>query len=182
MKMEGKQRKFIPYAGIVPLVAIMLCLRHDDLNAIALLEYAILLIFGYIAAWQDYKKRIVPNKLVLAMLSAWVLLRVPQLFWSTDRAVAEVVAALAGAILAGVLFLILYLVSRHGIGGGDVKFMTVAGLYLKLGSVLPAILWGAVLAAAAGMILILSKKMKRDDKIPLIPFLYVGIVCVVFVR
>ena len=98
MKMEGKRREFIPYAGIVPLVAIMLCLRHDDLNAIALLEYAILLIFGYIAAWQDYKKRIVPNKLVLAMLSAWVLLRIPQLFWSTDRAVAEVVAALAGAI------------------------------------------------------------------------------------
>ena len=69
-----------------------------------------------------------------------------------------------------------------GMGGGDVKLMTVAGLYLGYDGALSALLYGSVLAALSALVLILGKKMTAKDTIPLVPFLYVGILLTEFVR
>ena len=79
------------------------------------------------------------------------------------------------------LFLAVYLVSRKGLGGGDVKFMAASGLYLGV-DVLPAMFYGSVLSAAAGLGLLLAKKIGRRDAIPLAPFLFAGILIVLFAQ
>ena len=43
-------------------------------------------------------------------------------------------------------------------------------------------LFGTILAALAGLTLIVLKKISRKDKIPLAQFLYVGILITVFLR
>ncbi len=45
-----------------------------------------------------------------------------------------------------------------------------------------AFIYGSVLAAIAALILILTKKMTAKDAIPLVPFLYVGILLTEFIR
>ena len=74
------------------------------------------------------------------------------------------------------------MVSRKGLGGGDVKLMAVSGLYLGAGSVLPAMLYGSVLAAVTAGVLIALKKIGRKDAIPLVPFLYAGMLITVFIQ
>ena len=82
--------------------------------------------------------------------------------------------------MSGILLLVVYLVSRKGLGGGDVKFMAVSGLYLGAADVLPALLYGAVLSALVGAVLVLLKKISMRDAIPLVPFLFAGMLFVMF--
>ena len=60
--------------------------------------------------------------------------------------------------------------------------MAVAGLYLGFGGVLPAMLYGSVLSALTALVLIALKKIKPRDSIPLVPFLYVGMMLTMFIR
>lgn len=152
------------------------------LEPFALLLREMIMVFGYVAAVGDARRKQIPNRLVGAMLGAWVLVMVPQLFLHTEQTVPILLSALFGAVLAGAVFLTVYLVSRHGLGGGDVKFMTAAGLYLGLNGVMPTMLTGSVLAAVVGVTCIALKKMDRKGTLPLAPFLYVGVVLTMLFR
>jgi len=107
---------------------------------------------------------------------------VPQLFFNTEAVLPVLKNAILGFAVCGGLLLLVYCVSRKGLGGGDVKFMTAAGLYLGFQGVLPAMLYGSVLAALFGIALMLLKKIGRKDSIQLVPFLYAGILITVFLQ
>ncbi|MCI9349240.1 MAG: prepilin peptidase [Oscillibacter sp.] len=136
---------------------------------------------SYLAALGDFREKRIPNQLVAVMLGVWVLILVPQIFYRTEYAMWLLMNGGIGFLLAGTVFLIVYLVSRKGLGGGDVKFMAASGLYLGV-DVLPAMLYGSVLSAIAGIVLLLAKKIGRRDVIPLAPFLYAGMLIVIFTQ
>ena len=179
---KEKLMKILPYSGLPIILAAMLLLRFRDLEAYDLLRLGLVVIFGYVAALSDLKSKRIPNSLILIMLMAWPVIIIPGLFLDIDAAVGNLVDSALGFAIGGGLFLIVYLVSRKGIGGGDVKFMAVAGLYLGFDRTLPAILYGTILAALTGLALIACKKISRKDKIPLAPFLYAGILVTVLLQ
>ena len=80
------------------------------------------------------------------------------------------------------MLLTVYIISRKGLGGGDVKLMGVASLYLGYDGALSALLYGSVLSALTAVILTVMKKMTPKDSIPLVPFLYIGILITEFFR
>ena len=169
------------FVGIPIIGIIFIAMSFGQIDPFILLMYELLLLFAYVAAVWDAKLRIIPNSLILCMLAAWVLVMVPKLFIDTGAAVRLLRDSLGGFLIGGGLFFFVYLVSRKGLGGGDVKFMAASGLYLGFGGVLSAMLLGTMLAAFVGLILIAAKKIGRKDAIPLAPFLYVGILMTVFI-
>ena len=175
-------RQYLPYAGIPFVMATLLVVFMARLDAFVLLNYELLIVFGYITAIFDIKTRRIPNALILAMLMAWAIAITPRLFLSTDAAIAFLLDSAIGFVVGGGLFLLIYLVSRKGLGGGDVKFMAGVGLYLGFGKVIPAMFYATILAALVGLTLILMKKIGRKDKIPLAPFLYIGILIAIFLH
>jgi len=114
------------------------------------------------------------------MLAAWVIIVTPQLFFDIEGTLMFIRNALFGLLAGGGLPLLIYLISRKGLGGGDVKFMAMAGLYLGLGMILPAMLFGSILAGLTGLVLIIIKKIGRKDSIPLAPFMCAGIILTIF--
>jgi len=104
----------------------------------------------------------------------------PKLVVDTEIAVELLLNALLGFAVGGGLFLIVYFISRKGLGGGDVKFMAAAGLYIGFSGTMTAMLCGTILAALTGLTLILAKKIGRKDQMPLAPFIYIGILIAVF--
>ncbi len=170
-----KWRMLLPYAGLPVLAAVLLASQLGRVEPVALLLRGLLLVFGYVAAVLDAREKKIPNRLIGGLLLAWICVIVPQLFLRTELALSLILTGGLGAVVAGLIFLTVYLVSRKGLGGGDVKLMTVCGLYLGLGGVMSAMLCGCVLAALAGGGMILLKKLGPKDTIPLVPFLYVGI-------
>ena len=182
VSIKDRYRLAWPYAGLPVIAAAMLITRAGRTDPLIILWYALIIIFGYIAAVCDIKTKLIPNKLVLAMLAAWALTMPPKMFFDITSAVALMADSALGFAIGGGLFLLVYLISRKGLGGGDVKFMAAAGLYLGLGGTVPAILYGTVLAALTGFALVLLKKIGRKDAMPLAPFLYAGILITVFVQ
>ena len=170
----------IPYVGVPIIVLAIIILGVFKMETFTILLFCLLAIFGYVATVFDIKTKKIPNSLIIAMLAGWIIITIPQLFINIEETLIFLRNSLFGSLIGGGLSLLVYLISRKGLGGGDVKFITVAGLYLGISGVLPAMLVGSILAGLTGLVLILIKKIGRKDAIPLAPFLYVGILAVVF--
>ena len=176
-------KKTVPfYAGMLFIVALIFVRQFERQEAVKLLLWELLAVFGYFAAAGDFRKRKIPNRLIRMMAGAWVLVMVPQLFLHTESALYEILDGGLGFLTCGLLMITIYLASRKGLGGGDVKFMTVSGLYLGFSDAFAALLYGSVFAALCGLVLIALKKLSPKDTIPLVPFLYAGIVLAIAIR
>ena len=179
---HGSILKILQYAGIPVLGALLPVIRAGKLELYSLLCDELLIVFCYLLALSDLKTKRIPNRTVFAMLAVWVLVALPQIFIDTNQSIKQLIDSAIGSAMGGGLFLFVYLISRKGLGGGDVKFMAVAGLYLGYSSILPAMFCGTLLAMLTGIVLILAKKIGRQDTIPLVPFLAAGILIVLCFR
>ncbi|MCL2200614.1 MAG: A24 family peptidase [Oscillospiraceae bacterium] len=174
--------RILPYLGLPVPVILLLIMREGRTEPFVLLWHELLIVFGYLAAVLDLKTRRIPNKLIMLMLAVWVMTLVPKLFIDPGTSVEMLIEGALGFMVCGAIFLVVYIFSRNGLGGGDVKFMAVAGLYLGLENSVPAVFIGTVAAAITGIVLIVLKKIQRKDPIPLVPFLYAGILVTLFLR
>ncbi len=182
MKLLKIPERPLDYLALPVILAAYLGLKGGGQAPTQLLLRLVLLTLCYAAAVTDLRRQRVDNRLVAALGIAWVLILAPLALFDPEGALAMGGTGLAGFLLAGAVLLLVYFVSRKGLGGGDVKLMTVAGLYLGYDGALSALLYGSVLAALSALVLILGKKMTAKDTIPLVPFLYVGILLTEFVR
>lgn len=182
MKLSDKElwKKILPYAGMPLLCVIFALYQAARMEPIIILQFEVLCVFGYILSVGDIKAQKVPNGTVKLMLLAWLILNIPQLFFNIELGLERLKASALGFALAAAVFLTVYYVSKKGLGGGDVKFMAVAGLYLGYGGVMPAMLIGTMLAALVGLLLVALKRIRKTDSIPLIPFLYAGMLVTFF--
>lgn len=130
----------------------------------------------------DLEHFIVPNRVVLAtMVVSTPLLALAALFGDTWAALGT---ALLGSLAAGVVLLVINLVSPKGLGMGDVKLALVLGLFLGwigLGHVVLGIFLGFLLGALGGVVLIALKLRTRSDHVPFAPFLAGGAALAVLV-
>ena len=143
-----------------------------DVNTI--IRLFLLLVFCVITSVIDIKTKIIPNKLIIIMLISWVIIMLPMFIIDPMSAISLIRDGVLGAALGGGMFLLVYLISKKGLGGGDVKFMAVSGLYLGFYLVVPAIFYSSILAALFALILIVKKKITRKDTLPLAPFICIG--------
>jgi len=144
-----------------------------------MMEFPVLA-FATVAAIYDIKTRKIPNLLIIGMFGIWAFIVCVLLLIDIDRVALVLVDSGLGMLFGGGIFISVYLICRRGLGGGDVKFMAAAGLFLGLGGTLVSIFIGTVLAAIIGLILIMLKKITRKDKMPLAPFLLAGIITTIF--
>jgi len=183
MIIKIKERKTALYcAGLMTILLIWLIMFMKELSMFFILKSSLLIMLSYIAMVCDINTRRIPNMLVLAMIAVWFLLIVPMMFFDLENGILLFTDSLYGMLIGGGLFLLVYLISRKGLGGGDVKFMAAAGLYLGFSDTVPAILYGSVLAAITGLTLVLLKKLNRKDTMPLAPFLFIGIMITFFTK
>ena len=176
MKLLKTPEKPLDYLALPVILAAYLGLKSGGQAPTQLLLRLVLLTLCYAAAVTDLRRQRVDNRLVAALGIAWVLILAPLALFDPEGALTIGGTGLAGFLLAGAVLLLVYFVSRKGLGGGDVK------LYLGYDGALSALLYGSVLAALSALVLILGKKMTAKDTIPLVPFLYVGILLTEFVR
>jgi len=170
------------FTGFVIIIFVWLVMFIGELSAFSLTKSALLITLSYIAMVIDINTKRIPNTLVLIMITGWLVLMSSMLLYDIEAGILLLADSIFGLLIGGGLFLLVYLISRKGLGGGDVKFMAAVGLYLGFSETVPAILYGTVLAALVGLVLILLKKIGRKDTMPLAPFLFAGIMITVFTK
>jgi len=126
---------------------------------------AVLIVVAFIDI--DYYR--IPDILVAFGFALGIALRIwiPFVTWE---------AAFFGVVLGGGILLLIALVSRGGMGGGDVKLAALIGFFLGWHRVLLTLFLAALFSSLAGITLILLQKKGRKDPIPFGPFLALGAV------
>jgi leader peptidase (prepilin peptidase) / N-methyltransferase len=115
----------------------------------------------------DYDHKIIPNTITLPGiviglgLSLWALPITP-------------LASLLGLLVGGTLFYLIAVISKGGMGGGDIKLIAMIGAFLGWQGALFTIFSGALLGSLVGVTLMLLGKKGRKDKVPFGPFLSCG--------
>ena len=93
---------------------------------------------------------------------------------------AGMINSIIGVLLGGGAFYLVAVISRGGMGGGDIKLIAMIGAFLGWRDVLLTIFIGALTGSLVGIFLMLFKGKKRKDPIPFGPFLAAGAVISVF--
>lgn len=168
----GCRGRIGPPPGLVELVAaatLALLNVHSGPWLRPALGWAALLGVGL--AFVDARVRRLPDPLTAALFAGVVAC------FALSGSYARLGWALAYAALAGLLYLALALVSRGGMGLGDVKLALGVGLVLGWFG-WPAVLFGLAagfaLAGAYGLLLIVSRGVGRKDALPHGPFMLLG--------
>lgn len=141
-------------------------------NGITLDALRVILMFSVLipAAAIDLKYKIIPNKLNLA----GALLAVPLVFESKD----VFYSSIAGFLAGGGLLLLIAVIFRGGMGGGDIKLAAVLGLLLGWKYLLTALFLAFLSGGIAGLIMLVLKVARWKDPIPFGPYLALGVVVV----
>jgi len=130
--------------------------------------YACLFIIIFVI---DLEHGLILNKVVYPGMVVALLLSLYPWPWLPESIIMRVAyAALGGGIGFAILFLIA-IVSRGGMGWGDVKLAALIGLATGFPLVFLAIIMGAILGGIVAVALVIAKKRKRRETIPFGPFL-----------
>jgi len=88
--------------------------------------------------------------------------------------------SLSGALIGGGLFYLAAILSRGGMGGGDIKLISMIGAFIGWKGALTTIFLGALSGSLVGIFLIVFRGKGRKHKIPFAPFLGLGAVLSLF--
>lgn len=120
----------------------------------------------------DLKEMIIPDSLVLCILILSVVHKISDYFlYSLPFGLLD---SILGLLAAGGLFLLIVIVSRGGMGGGDVTLIGALGFVLGLKYVLLNIFLAFILGAVISVFLLAAKIKTRKDPIPFGPFIVIG--------
>ncbi len=138
------------------------------------LEYTLKLLFLFHwlvpIAWTDGKEHIIPNRLTLAGLGAFLLFFLGEWLLLRVSAGQLLLRSALGLLFGGGLFFLCMLLTRGGMGPGDVKLFAVLGLFLGWEALFPVVFVTVLGIAVVGSILILSKKRDKKAQLPAGPF------------
>lgn len=119
----------------------------------------------------DLDHHIVPNAITYPGVVAGLLLAIPQ---------GHVIPSFLSALAAGTFFFLIAVLSRGGMGGGDIKLAAMMGAFLSWPAIAVALMLAFTLGAAGGVLLMGLGKRTRKDPIPFGPSLAVGGITALF--
>ncbi len=164
------------FIGVVAIaVSIKAYMNRDEVMLEVLLRWLTILCGCYIITWIDYKEHIIPNKILLGLLIMRIIFMGYECIYADGMFQYFVWYPLFGALVGGISMLIGMLISRNGIGMGDVKFFFVIGLYVGSYRIISTLIYTFIISAIVGIGLVLSKKLTWHDAIPLAPFAFGGV-------
>lgn len=143
-------------------------------NILMVARAAALLTALWICAWWDLNLFLIPNKLLLISLvirlvifAAEALVQPDNLRYTLSRCFIAGIALLLSGILCR-------LVSSGSLGFGDIKLMTILGLYLGLEWTWNSMICSMLVIFIFSVFLLLTGKAKKDSSIPFAPAMLVG--------
>lgn len=156
-------------AYLIHAVVVFFLIHSLDLHTLEALVLLIVLQGMQVAIYIDLKCFRLPNEIVLPL----ILLSVGYLIFSPNA-----MTHLLSGIIGFSICLFLALINQGGLGGGDVKFAFLIGLWLTPVGVIYALSAGFILGGIISMILIVRLLIGKKDYIPYGPYLYLGFLIV----
>lgn len=121
----------------------------------------------------DIRYMLIPDKILLVFSGIFLMERMfnPLAPWWDS---------ILGAVVGFSLLLVIAIVSKGGMGGGDIKLFAVIGFVVGTKTVLLSFFLATLFGAIIGLIGILCKIVKKEKPIPFGPFIAIGTLCAYF--
>lgn len=121
----------------------------------------------------DIRYMVIPNRILFFYVPIFIFLRIVHPlhpWWSF----------IIGGIVGYVVVAIIILISKGGMGAGDMKLLAVSGIVLGVKNVLLAFFIASLTGAVIGGFLLLLKKIEKKQPIPFGPYIVIGVVVAYF--
>ena len=130
----------------------------------------------------DLKEKKIPNKLLLAGLVIRTGIILLECMIHSSEVKRILFYSVAGFLFGLVFLFILCMISRQGIGYGDVKLFAWLGYCVGIWDTYNILFYSALFTACVGLFLVLVKKQSKKTEIPFGPFVFMGTYLVLFMK
>jgi len=137
------------------------------------LLYVLLFCALLTASLIDLDYQIIPDQISLFLVVSGLIL---QAFGPPGALMNGVI----GGLLGGGLLLVLAILSRGGMGGGDVKLITGIGIFLGWQLLLVCLFFSFIIGSLVGLALIIVQNKDMKTAVPFGPFLSAGAIIAIF--
>lgn len=134
---------------------------------VMLLKSLIFASFLIIIIFIDMEFQLILDKVLLFLAGAGFIINL----WAGQIGMWEMIIT---GLSAGGFFLLIAIVTRGGMGGGDIKFAAVVGLWLGAALTVTALFIAFILGGIGGIMVLVLKLKGRKDYIPFGPFIALG--------
>ena len=159
-----------PMFYIFAAVAVFAGLYIGGLTAFGIFSTIFLLLLVACAA-ADLNAGIIPDLIVILI----AVLGVVKFFVTEPVSLNAALPHLIGAVCISIPMLVVALLIKGAFGGGDIKLMAAAGLYLGWKAALAGVAIGLFAAGLYGIYLLIRKKVGFKSKLRIAPFLAYGL-------
>lgn len=125
------------------------------------------------AAVIDSKLRVIPNAIALVMIL--IRLAIMLLLLATGGlSIHDVLNSAVALTACALLMLVARILSKKGVGMGDVKLVAATGFLCGVSAVVYAMFFAMLVLAICAVFLLASGRKTGKDSLPFAPFLYLG--------
>ncbi len=136
--------------------------------------FSILIIIAFI----DLKDMVIPDLLVVFIIVVTIIYKLASYIIYDNSP--QLLDSVSGLVLSSLLFIIIIVATRGGMGEGDVTLIGSLGLILGIEKIFLTVLLSFILGAILSVLLLVTKVKGRKDPIPFGPFIILGFFTVVF--
>lgn len=152
---------------------------HKNAEIVGLIKLFVLLLIVFCAGVIDFKRKIIPNILILFGLMFWVGITFFEIF-NSDNFKGIMISELIGFAVGFGLLAVVSLITKGAMGFGDVKLFGVIGLIGGAFCTYSTLLVSLIVSVIVSVIGMIRKKIGRKDAIPFGPCIAVGYLIVLF--
>ncbi|TDX53034.1 prepilin peptidase [Orenia marismortui] len=162
------------YPAVELLTALLFLISYWRYSlSIEFLIYSGLIALLIVCTFIDLKYQIIPNKITYPGIIIFFII---SFFFNHIT----IKSSLLGIVLSGGFLLVIAIVSRGGMGIGDVKLAAMVGSVIGVKYTIIGIFIGSLIGSIISLILIGFNIKDRKDRIPFGPFIAIGTVVMIF--
>lgn len=152
---------------------------------IDLISFMFLIPLVFSAFIIDIKHEIIPNRLIIIMLEIGLISAFANGIFNPNG-ISVAFDRISGAFVGGMIFLVITCVGgliagKEAMGMGDVKFISVLGLFFGIKSIIVISVISFLVGAVAGIFILLFRIKKSNEYIPFGPFIAISTIITMFV-
>lgn len=160
---------------IISTVLVLLTLfKVYDSSLLFAVKRIILFISLWPIAFIDYRKHIIPNKVLAFLLIIRIIIAVVEMMYDFKSAKIEILSSLIASVSITILLCVMRLIVKEGIGFGDIKLFAIISLFLGLKGCIPSIFMSFVISFFVSIFMLISKRKGKKDQIAFAPSILMG--------
>lgn len=179
---SAKQRYIISIGIFAVTVVASVLLVTGNVDWLGILKMSIGLVCLSGAACNDYRDHRIPNIFSLIIAVSAIACLCIGYFTSQEGATAYIFSSVFAAVVVVIFMTVASLLTKHGIGMGDIKLLTALALLGGVNTIGWTLIFGVAVCAAAAIFFLITKKKTVKETMPFGPFIFIGYIITIILN